>query len=209
MRKFVFCLCLVVSSGANALGDGPSIMAVVTELKKQYTLIMKQLKEARAASDTLRSVYDVSGKMYDEYKFVKNFSAEAEINNILKDIDGLTGLDELGEVDAEGKFRLLRAEINRRFTSEDQAKEAALNRLSEIERLEKLKQKKLQEAADASGGKLTMKGLQSSMASSNALWTAWEIEKKQKKLRKEMRAAEVAQDAKKYKDGFVEFLEEQ
>ena len=209
MRKIILIMALFFSGNTvYAIGDTPSIMAVVAELKKQYTQILKQLKEAKAANDTLRSVYDVSGKVYDEYKFVKNFSAEAEVNNIIRDIDGLTGLDDLGETDAEGKFKTLRAEINRRFKKEDKGKEVMLNRVAEMERLELLKKKKLKESAASAGGKLTDKGLQSSMASSNALLAAWEIEKKQKEIRQKMRHVESAQRAKEYEDGFINFLDD-
>ncbi len=202
----VITLFLFLTNTVQAIGEGPSIMAVVAELKKQYAQILKQLKEAKAANDTLRGVYDVSGKVYNEYKFVKNFNAEAEVNNIIRDVDGLTGLNNLGKTDAEGKFKILRAEINRRFKSEDKNKEVMLNRVQEIERLELLKRKKLKEAAAAAGGKLTDKGLQSSMASSNSLLAAWEIEKKQKEIRKGMGHIETAQKAKKYEDGFIDFL---
>ncbi len=213
MKRYGLTICLFIffTGQAQAFTDGSVIKLseIVLMLKQEYKAILDQLKEAKAANDSMRQIYAISGEMYDEYRFIENFSSDAEIRRITRDIKGLTGLTGLNEADGEGRFRILRNEINRRFKNEDATRSELLNQVSELERLEALKQKKLEEAAEAGAGNMNDKNLNSSIASSNALISAMQIAEQQRKLQEEMRRREMGNSAKAYEDGFIEFLDQQ
>ncbi len=206
---FIF---LLLSSNAGAQDFGASALklsAIYEQLRKEYVAIMDQLEQAKAANSTMREIYDVSGDIYDEYRFIDDFSTEAQIRMITHDIEGLTGLPGLSETDNEGKFRILRAEISRRFEDEPETEQGLLTQVSELERLEALKQAKLEEAAAAGAGDMNDKNLSSSIASSSALIAATQVAEQQKAVQEAMSRTQRANDARAHEDGFIEFLDSQ
>ncbi|MCP4494120.1 MAG: hypothetical protein GY820_43480 [Gammaproteobacteria bacterium] len=206
----VFGFLLTTSVYAQGFGAATlKLSAIYEQLKIEYEGIMSQLEEAKAANSTMNEIYNVSGDIYDEYRFIEDFSTEAQIRMITNDIGGLTGLTGLSETDNEGKFKILRAEISRRFKDDSATEQELLGQISELERLEALKQAKLEEAAAAGAGSMNDKNLNSSIASSNALITAMQISEQQKAIREAMRHNQLANDAKAHEDGFIEFLNAQ
>ncbi len=190
-------------------GDTAYLSKMYAEMLKQYKVLKNQLEEAKATSDTMTEIYEVSGEVYDEYKFIQEFSTENEIRRVTRDIQGLTGLTGLSDTDDEGKFRILRSEINRRFKDDPENLENLNNQISELERLEALKKAKIEEAARAGAGELNDKNLNSSIASSNALIAAMKIAEQQAQLQKQMDQQQNVKDAKAHEDGFIEFLDNQ
>ncbi len=211
MKKVLFLLLVTTSFNASSqatdAGSTMKLSAILAQLKEEYKGIMDQLEEAKAASETMTEINKISGEIYEEYKFINDFSIDNEIRMITNDIKGLSGLGGWSETDDEGKFRLLRAEIDRRFEDNPEKKKDLLNQVSEMERLEALKQKKLEEAAQAGNGSMNDKNLNSSIASSNALLSAIALSEEQQKIQDQMKKEGSAQDAKAYEDSFIEFLD--
>ncbi len=126
-----------------------------------------------------------------------------------RDIKGLTGLAGLNDTDDEGKFKILRAEVGRRFKDDPEGLENVNNQISELERLEALKKAKIDEAASAGAGDMNDKNLNASIASSNALIAAMQIAEQQAQLQKQMEMQQRVKDAKAHEDGFIDFLDSQ
>lgn len=168
------------------------LSAIYLETKKQYEEAKKHLESLQAANDTLQDINSFSKDLVHEYKFVKNFSLESEIQNIVTDIDNLTMIDELiehgGDMDWTQKLSYINAEVDRRIARRrangeditDDEEKALKDAYIAMLKNQEAERAKLAEAAAASAGKMNDKNLSSSMASSLAILAALELAKKKK-----------------------------
>lgn len=173
---------LVTLSNASAdpvtgAGQMTILSNIYAELKLQYGEMLKQLQEAKKASESLNDVKNISKDMVKEYKFIQGFSLEAEISNIKSDMQGLTMLDDInGNMTTLQKIEIMNAEMDRRIKDNPNISEKDSDKLKEkyadMIRLKELEDKKRIEAGKASGGQMTDKNLASSNASSNAMIAA-------------------------------------
>lgn len=150
---------------------------IYTELKIQYGEMLKQLQEAKKASESLNDVKNISKDMVKEYKFIQGFSLEAEISNIKSDVQGLTMLDDMNrDMTTLQKIEVMNAEMDRRiegnpnFSAKDGDK--LKEKYASMIMLKELEDKKRVEAGKASAGQMTDKNLAASNASSNAMIAA-------------------------------------
>lgn len=185
------------------------LSAMYLEMKAQYAVVMDQLEQAKKSSDLLNDVKNTSKDLVDEYKFIKGFSLDAEINAIKSDVLGLTYLDSYNSnMTSLQKIELMNAELDKRvqaneltaFESED-----LKGKYAKLIYLEELENKKLSEASQASNGTMNSKNLATSNASSNAMIAASRVGEDRRRLEagikeKEERAGAVSAYQKFFSD---------
>lgn len=170
------------------------LSAMYLEMKAQYAVVMDQLEQAKKSSDLLNDVKNTSKDLVDEYKFIKGFSLDAEINAIKSDVLGLTYLDSYNSnMTSMQKIELMNAELDKRvqanelttFESED-----LKGKYAKLIYLEELENKKLSEASQASNGAMNSKNLATSNASSNAMIAASRVGEDRRRLEAEIKEKE-------------------
>lgn len=192
---FLFAGLLPLSATADLTGAGDA--ATVAKLSQLYA-VMKEyldnakqvLQEARIQSDNLKDMRDLSKEVYKEYKFVKNFNAQYEIDRLQDDINGLTYLDNMDGKSTKEQINLLLKEVDRRIRRSTTAKEREKHKqtkehLLTIERLSALQDAKTQEVADITSQANNEKTLQASTASSTALISSLMLAEEQRRLQRE------------------------
>lgn len=215
---FVFIVSTLNPVSADMFGGTDSVMiaklsAIYSTLKDYYQSGLKQLAEARAHSEELRKISQFTREAEREYNFVKNFSLERELNSIKDDIDGLSNLDNLDGKGTEEQLRLLRSEIDRRFTcTRDRAEKEKYRRLKEhlknIERLNSLKMAKLDEAKLHNSEGQSEKTSLSSISSSVATLVALEMAEDQNKLEEDLAAELQKSEYDEIRNQFTDALSE-
>ena len=123
MKKIILILMFfstpVFSDPATGTVQVSLLSNIYTELKIQYGEMLKQLEEAKAASDTLNDVKTISSDLVKEYKFIQGFSLENEIASIKSDVQGLTLLDNItGDMTTLEKIELMNSELDRRVEAD-------------------------------------------------------------------------------------------
>lgn len=206
--RIIFGLMLMCLVNTHVLAWGEGV-AIVTEIRAQTAQVVKQLKEMKSANDSLKEIYETSGKVYEEYKFVRDFSIEGEIRRMRSSIEGVTNLHHLGQASPEGKFRLLRAEIRQRYAEDKNTRDDMLRRVDELERIEQLQKAKLKEAEDAAGGRMTDKNINASNASSAAILAVGELERMKQNAVEKANRRENAEAAIQYDKNYREWLRQQ
>lgn len=211
----VACFFLPLSAEADLFGGSDSIVivklsAIYNQLKEYYETNMQILQQAKMQSDNLKKMSQLAQDAKQEYEFVSNFSIQRELRKIKDDIEGLTNLDNLDGKNAEQTFRLLKAEIDRRFrfgTPEEKAKAAELkSQLTAIERLDALQKAKLEEAQTVGTSNQNQKDTLNSVASSCALISAVQLAQEQRRLEEEMAKGDRFHNDQKIVDNFDEAL---
>lgn len=185
----------IIESIAIAYTDAPILTQLYAQAVEQYKTTIKQLDELKIQGENLDALKKQGQNLYKDYKFVKRFSLDHEINRVKSDLASLTYLDSFEGASNKDKFTLLQAEIDKRFKSAPKAgqKKTQLQKdlsdvVKQLESLETLKQTKLQESEVAASGNMPMENSLASIASSLDILVALEVEKKQLRMKKDMDA---------------------
>jgi len=182
-QLLIFTLFLSYSNMVFAYGENLTLVKILASIKTQIQTLKKTYDTAKTSSDILSDLKDTSKAIYEEYKFIDDFSIDRELANILGDFDSLRSLDSFDKLSTEGKYRFIQRQLDQRVMSE---KESALYsaRINELKRLEELRLVKLQEAKNV--GQMNDKTLKASAASSGAIMSALALMEKEEKERERL-----------------------
>lgn len=181
---------------ADMFGASDSVMimkltAIYNTLKDYYLNGIELLNQAKAQSNNLKKISQLTKDIEGEYDFVKNFSLERELANIKGDLGDLSNLDNLDGKSTEEQLKLIRRDVDRRFrysnTKEERDKYANLkSRTEEIERLQKLKDAKAEESKELASKEKTEKEYLASISSSTALISGLQLAEEQRRAEEDL-----------------------
>lgn len=181
---------------ADMFGGSDSVIVVkltgiYNTMKETYENSMQVLNEAKAQSDNLRKISQLTKELEAEYHFVKNFSIERELQNIVDDLGGLSNLDNLDGRSTVDQLRLIRSDIDRRFknssSQQEREKYARLkSRVKEIERLNQIQKTKADEAKIHATEEQNEKTSLASIASSCALISSLQLAQEQRRAEEDL-----------------------
>lgn len=191
-------------------GSSAQLVKILANAKEQLQELRKMLDEAKIANDELIAINEVSKQMYEDIKYIQNYSLDSEIRALKRSADNMLILDNWDQSNGEGKYLLLRRQINQRISPEDhEDSQALLARLNEIERIEALRLKLLDQAAAASSGQINTGTAQTSAAVTSSLLAARALEEQRKsemeRLQREYRALQEYQND----EDFISWLSSQ
>lgn len=132
---FVF-IFLIASNSAHAglLGEeNISLAKMVTQLEAMYTKMVETVEEAKAQNDTLSKMNDVIKEAKEEVDVVQNSFLHNIDDVFSRDLDNVTGLDNLSGMSLEDKLIALSRELDRRLR--EPLSEAERNNLEAQKRL--------------------------------------------------------------------------
>jgi len=207
LRLSIMCILFGFMTNSFSMSGGDiTLTKMYATMLKNYKLAKESLETYKESAATLNEIRETSVSLYQEYKFVEEFSLDDELSRVQRDINGLTDLDTFNSLDTEGKFKLLNKELKRRVMTkkEEQLYRA---RIAELERLEELKKAKLKDAVNTSG--MNQKNLDASNASSNAIQAALAVMEKEERDKEKLRQQVQASQQLEYEKDFFKLMKEE
>ena len=209
-------IALFISSPSYAIGgispaDTQVLSQMYAALKEQLEALKEQLEEVKVASDQAFKAREYLNAVRDEYRFVKSFDPQREINSLVGWADGMTNLNDLEGQNWQQRWYLLSDEIDKRFEQSDAPKavketvrDISLRDFSELGQLDQLQEFYRQQALSTESA--TTKDLQRQTASSTAMMTSIMLEQRAERLAEKAAAHQAAMNRLEWENSFMRHL---